>query len=225
MLKKSVIIIMGGFKVSVTHLFHLLYTENRLQHGLTATDLNGHDKMNFRAVQRMTSPAVIELLKKQEDAMGTALYLEVMGDIMAAFLDEDLTARQRLHMLWRATFFFRDWRNWLLAGHYSLPDNYITINSFVCEELNTHGATKLVRKLRDDGHPELFLPALLSSQPCEGRFRALRSQTSTQHTVVNVSMREALRRDARVQLQGDIVCLIGSEFRFPRYVAFHIAKL
>lgn len=216
LLKTSVLLPMGQYEVSVTHLHHILATESRLQHNLTATDLHGKDKMNFRAVERMTSDAVFQFLYSQDDATGTSMYLSIMRDIMDAFLKEDLPPLKRILLLWRSTFFLRLWRLWLQEEGYNLEQHFITSNAFMCVELNTHGLTKLSRKLRDEGRPELFLPTLTSSQPCEGRFRDLRSQTSTKSTVVNVSMREALRRDGRVQLQGDIACEIGSEFRFPR---------
>lgn len=74
-------------------------------------------------------------------------------------------------------FFLRDWRQWLQYEGFSIAENFITLNAFTCVELNAHTLIAGMRRLRSQGRPELFLPFLWSSQPCEQAFRDMRSQT------------------------------------------------
>lgn len=216
MLKDSAILAMGDYNVSPTHLQQVLETEPRLSHRLTASDLKGRDKMNFKAVENMTSPAVLEALQKQPDALGTSVYLEVMRYIMDAFLQADLPVKERVRLIWTATFFLRRWRSWLQETGRSLEIHFVTSNAYLCVEINAHGMIILIRKLRVLGRPELFLPDLYSSQPCEGQFRDARADTPKGSTAVNFSVMGLLRRNNRLQLQNDIVSKFGSEYHFPR---------
>lgn len=216
LLKQSVQLPMGQYEVSATHVRHVLDTEPRLAHELTATDLDTKDKMNFRAVVRLTSDATLKCIRKQDDADGTLAYLELMRDVIDAFLNEGTPALQRIFLIWRAVFFLRAWREWLKDEEFSVQENFITINAFVCLELNAHALVLATRRLRDEGRPELFLPTLFGSQPCESGFRDVRSQCSINWTAVNVSMRELLRRAGRIELQAVIASQIGGQFVFPR---------
>lgn len=62
----------------------------------------------------------------------------------------------------------------------------------------------------------MFLPHLMTSQPCESTFRSIRSISSTYSTQVNASMLEILHRLKRIQYQGDITCSENmKEIHFP----------
>lgn len=218
LLKPSVLMPMGQYVVSQTHLHHVLKDKSitKLDHGLTSTDLDGKDKQNFRAVMRMTSESVLQYIRKQEDAAATEMYLQLTRDVVDAFLDEDITAERRIFLMWRSTFFLRIWLMWLEEEGFTLDDNFITWNAFACIELNAHGLIKVVRRMRDEGTPKLFLPVYLGSQACEGFFRAARSETETKSTVINFSMKEFLRRRGRIEMQAMIAHELRNDFVFPR---------
>lgn len=68
------------------------------------------------------------------------------------------------------------WRWWLLHNpNYTLVNNFITLNTYVCIELNAHALIILLLTVREGGHGETFLPWKLGSQSCEKIFRATRS--------------------------------------------------
>lgn len=67
----------------------------------------------------------------------------------------------------------------------------------------------MIHKLRSTDNPELFLPWLYSSQPCEKLFRQARSMSSTFSTMVNFSLLETLRRLKRIQALHEISADLG----------------
>ena len=71
---------------------------------------------------------------------------------------------------------------------YSLGVNFVTLNAYLCCEINAHGLTNLLIKLKN--RPELFNLWRCSSQPCEAFFRALRSLSSIFSTQVNFTMKD-----------------------------------
>ena len=86
---------------------------------------------------------------------------------------------------------------------YSLGNNFITRNAYLCIELNAHAPIIFMRTSQDhysDG-AALFSPWKLGSQSCEKTFRAVRSMTTTFSTVINVGMLGLLRWLHRLQIQ------------------------
>ncbi|KAK3911485.1 Peptide chain release factor 1 [Frankliniella fusca] len=210
--------LMGKYCATVAHLKHIMNTTSKLQHGLTESVLNHTDKMNFDAVLRMTDERVLRLLRgpSMEQYSATEMFLTVVRDVLVSYLDEELSAEDRIFRIWRAVFFLRIWREWLLQSGHRLDQCFISTNTFQSIELNAHALIKLLRMLRDGKHPDQFLPHLLGSQQCEQLFRALRSLTTTHATVVNFSMLKMLARVRRVELQSRVVGSVGEMFTFPR---------
>lgn len=66
------------------------------------------------------------------------------------------------------------------------------------------------------GRPDLFLPHLFSSQCCESIFRQFRSMTSAFSTVTNCTVKEAISRVGKIQLQNDIIHSTSPRFVYPR---------
>ena len=128
---------------------------------------------------------------------GTHVYLKALKAVLDSYLNKELSPLDRISNVWYAVFFFRYWRQWLLSvPSYSLGNNFITRNSYLCIELNAHTLIIFMRTLRDhysDG-AALFSPWKLGSQSCEKTFRAVRSMTTTFSTVINVGMLGLLRR-------------------------------
>ncbi len=208
---------MGKYVASVSHLQDLL--DNRLDRAcskLRRTDLSNADKMNFKSVQNMTSEEVLSALRQVEECRATEWYLMMMQDITVAFLKEDTAPLLRVFLMWRVAFFMRMWRLWLQEEERALQDHFITMNAFICIELNAHNLVTGMRQLRDRGQQDLFLPFLWGSQPCEAYFRDARSLTSTRSTVVNFSTLEFLRRQGRIELQSYVANEVGGEFSFVR---------
>lgn len=87
---------------------------------------------------------------------------------------------------------------------------------YTCIELNAHAIVLLVTKLKDSNRADLFLPRLFESQPCESMFRLFRSFTSTYSTVANCSVKEALSRISKIQLQNEIMHTTSPQFIYPR---------
>ncbi|KAE8739183.1 hypothetical protein FOCC_FOCC015324 [Frankliniella occidentalis] len=196
----------------------------RDQHNLTACLLNPKDKMNFSAVQKLCDKKVTDLLRKcVAGSEATACYLDMIREVMSAFLLPALSPSERIFLLWKWVFFARIWRNWIEThDDYTLKNNFLTRVSYLCLELNAHGLVQIIRNLRDSGDEELFLPENFDSQPCESSFRELRSMTSTHSTIVNVSVLEFQHRVRRIDFVTESKkCQGYSELFFASYaVAF-----
>lgn len=210
---------MGRCQVSVTHLRSLIETCPKIEHGLTMSDLDGKDKMNFSSVLKITSDRVIKMLHHQPDAEGTEMYLIIIQHILDAFMDPDLLADDRIFLLWKVVFFLRLWRSALIEENMSLEEHFITPNAYECIEMNAHAIIHIVRRLRNDGLPQHLIVSLMSSQPCEKIFRAARSLTSVFATVINFDLLQIMGRLRRIELQGHVIELLGTDFAFPRYVS------
>lgn len=68
---------------------------------------------------------------------------------------------------------------------------------------------------RDNETPHLFRPWLFSSQPCESRFRAARSITSTFSTVINFSIMEMLYKERRMDFITDASFNLKDKYNIP----------
>lgn len=223
MLKPAIVLPLGKYNASVAHLYFLVDTFSKDKHLLNKSDLNSVDKMNYRAAEKMCSNEVISLLKSIPDTEGTTAYLMVMQFVISAFNDHSLSIPDRVYKLWFAVFFLRQWKIWIKNNNfYNCTANFISLNSYYCIELNAHALIQLINT--PDLIPELFVPWLYSSQPCEQLFRATRSLTSTFNTVVNFSVKELLNRVKRIEILNTISNELSQpdntkgkdSFRFPR---------
>ena len=95
---------------------------------------------------------------------------------------------------------------WILHHpKYTLQNNFISQNVYLCIELNAHAIISLLILLRDSHKNDgAFLPWLLGSQTCEKTFRLARSTTSTFSTIINFSMLGLMRRLHRLQIQSQL---------------------
>lgn len=96
LLKPGIVLPMGKYNASVSHLFQITEQFSKDKHQLTNTDLNSDDKMNFHAVEKICSPEVIQLLQNIEGGEGTIAYLEIMQDVLSAYLNKTITLQQSL---------------------------------------------------------------------------------------------------------------------------------
>ena len=202
LLKPSIVLPLGRFVAGVHHLHLVQCTFGKDKHGLRNKDVSHKDKQNVDAVEHLTSQSVLTLLSQIPDAQGTSAYLKLMKCIVDSYLDKNLSPLLRLEKAWYAVFFVRYWRWWLLHNpDYTLGNNFITFNAYVCIELNAHALIILLLTLRENGGSEEFLPWKLGSQSCEKIFRAARSLSSTFSTMVNFGMLGLMRRLHRLHVQ------------------------
>jgi len=89
-----------------------------------------------------------------------------MQCVVDSYLDKSLSPLARLEKIWYANFFVRYWRQWiLLSEQYTLQQNFITNNAYLCIELNAHALITFLLNIRDHvSHVNVaFLPWLLGS--------------------------------------------------------------
>lgn len=161
------------------------------------------DKMNFKSIEKLCSYNVINVLPKIPESAGTRQYLLMCRYIIESFLNKSTNTKDRIYYIWYTVFFLRVWRQWLHENGHSITNNFITSNAYTCIEINGHGLLLLLEKCRRDNTPELFIPWLYSSQPCESTFRQIRSMTTTNSTIVNFSLNEMMKRLNQVQVLND----------------------
>lgn len=183
-LKPSIILPIGTFLISKSHMVVLLKNYSKDNHLLTETDVNPKDRQNFQSFLKISSQLVQNLLKdKVPDSDGTVLYLKISRMIVDAYMDPDKSPINRIFDIWYSLFILRAWRASLLRSkNYNLGENFISSNAFACVELNAHAILNLIVMCRDN--PQNFLPPLFSSQPCESTFRQFRSMSTTYSTQV-----------------------------------------
>ena len=170
LIKPSIILPLGKYLAGVHHLRLVQCTFGKDQHGLRESDLNHKDKQNYDAVLHITSRSVMTLLSQIPDANGTSSFLEVIRCVIDSFLDKKLDALSRVKSAWYAVFFVQYWRQWvLLSPHYTLGNNFITLNAYMCIELNAHSLITFLMTVRDSLPPDskCFLLWMLGSQSCE----------------------------------------------------------
>ncbi|CAG9822811.1 unnamed protein product [Phaedon cochleariae] len=225
-LKPGVVLPMGSYFVSSTHIEQLMKLFSKDQHFLTTGDLQSMDKMNFEAANKLCSNSVINLLrgllKDIEGSEATAQYLLMQRRILEAFVEKNMEINTRIYNMWYSILFLRVWRQWLSRNNYSMEKNFISQNAYTCIELNGHGLILLTQKLKQEASS--FLPWYFSSQPCEKIFRQTRSMTSTFSTIVNFSLTDILGRLSRIQTLNEISTDLGSTYCFPKEQNIKLGK-
>lgn len=172
--------------------------------------MNSNDKMNFDSVEKICDEKVQKLLEETvPGSQGTVMYLKLMKTVLDSFLMKDLKVEERIAKIWYCVFFLRIWRHWIKKSHHTLK-NFITINAYLCIEINAHSLILLA--LKCSAEPQLFVPWLTSSQPCEKTFRSLRSLSSTFSTVVNFSMLDILQRINKLQTINEVTTNLGKNY-------------
>ena len=148
LLKPGIALHMGKFTATGDHLSSLTTKFQKDQHGLRLRDINHKDKQNFQVVVNITSAA--HLLSKIPGANASKCYVGLIQCVMDGYLDKILHPIDRIEKLWYAAFFVRYWRKWLLLNKaYTLKDNFITSNAYMCIELNAHAIVIFLLAVRD----------------------------------------------------------------------------
>lgn len=202
--------------IQVGHLAVLINKFTKDKHQLTNSVLDPTDRQNYGSAVRMCDQKVIDLLKRHvPDSTATIKYLEIIRNLIDAFSNAQIPPLERIGKIWHVTFLIRIWRQFVSSQpSITLKDNFLTLNCYACIEINAHNLVLVVLYLKEHNLSSYFLPFLLSSQPCEGFFRLIRSFSSTYSTVANCSVKEIVARINKIQLQRDIS--FRSKFEYPR---------
>lgn len=217
LLKPSVVLPMGKYFVSPSHILELLSTVNKSFHGVSSSDLDTTDKMNYRSMEKIWSARVTELLsQKVPESQATVIYLDLSRTMVTSFTSKSLSPLERVAGVWKMVFFLRCWIYWLQQNNFSPTENFITSNTYHCIEVDAHNLLLILRFFRANQMDALFLPFLMSSQTCEEFFRTARSMTSTESTVVNFTLLEFLYRTRRIDLQTFVKHKLNQSYCFPR---------
>lgn len=208
----------GKYLIQLEHLTELIAKVDKDRHFLTPSTLNPADRQNFESARRMCSTEVICLLREYvKESDGTMQYLHMMRDLIEAFTNKTLTPLQRIRKVWYSLFLARIWRqSILLSKKYTLKENFLTLNCYTCIEINAHSLVLCLLYLKKTNEPELFLPHLFNSQPCEATFRKFRSMTSAYSVVTNCTVKETISRIGKIQLQNEIQQKTSQFFVYPR---------
>lgn len=213
----------GKYTANVSHLHQLVENVTKDKHLLTKSHLNSDDKMNFESVERIIDEKVQKGLQNNvADSQGTVAFLKIMAMFLDAFLEKQIDIETRIYNAWFVVFFLRIWRYWIKSNGFSLDKNFITLNAYICVELNAHALVLMTLRCHYLKRPELLMPWLMSSQPCEKTFRAIRSMTSTFSTIVNYSMLDILHRLHRIQMLNDVMCDLSKFDPLIRLSVCHI---
>lgn len=220
-LKASSILPMGSKQVSASHLKMLITDFPKDTHGLVMSDICPQDRQNFASFEKISDCRILDCLQRCViDSEATVLYLKVCREVVAAFIDENLSPLERVYKVWHGLYFLRAWKQFIQTSNiYTLKENFISHNLFCCIEINAYGMLRSITKFRDAKQPDLFLPNLFSSQPCENTFRQMRSMTTINWTRINFSLQELLHMSGRIELINDIMYdkLAKHDVCFPRF--------
>lgn len=222
LLKASIELPMGNKIVTISHLKILINEVQKDIHGLSMKDICPDDRQNFGSLEKMMKPAALNALTDNiVGSQGTAMFLKLCHGITSSFCEDDLPPLERVYRIWRAIFFLRIWRQWIQKSQNSklnLSENFISSNAYHCIEINGNNLISAMRMFRDKHIPELFMPTLFSSQPCEEIFRKLRSMGTVNYTKINFNLLEVFHLISRVELLNDIIHfqLSGLDVKFPR---------
>lgn len=195
------IIPVGDSVVSINHLRFLLYEFSKSEHNLKKRDVFNVDIQNFESVLKICDPKVIRLLKENvPGSEGTQQYLRLMYMSLYAVLQEELSVENRLYYLWYTVFFLRIWRSWILKhDEYTVANNFLTLNNYLCIEINAHGMYNLILHNIKRGNFNDIYPWMYGSQPAESFFRILRSLSPILCTSINCSVLEATYKIHKVE--------------------------
>ena len=134
---------MGDFVAGVHHLQILQTMFGKDVHGLRERDIDHKDKQNFDAVLHIVR--AVTLLDKLPDAAATKEFVFLIQNVIDSYLDKGLSPLARIEKIWYVTFFLRYWRKWILQHpKYTLQNNFITQNAYLCIELNAHAIISLL---------------------------------------------------------------------------------
>lgn len=217
-LKHSNLIIVGTTNAGVSHIQYVYDHIPKDQHGLSQRAIDNKDKQNYKSIAALVGDDLEHCLlqvNSKISALGTIIYLRCMRAIRDANFDKTLSPLKRASLLWEVTFFFRIWKYWLAKNGYSVRDNFVTGNAYLCVELNSHSLIAIIFNVIHGDMPKEALRIWMGgSQGCEQVFRLLRSMTPTFSTIINFSLKGISERIHKLNYLASIEAC--DDIIFPR---------
>ena len=143
---------------------------------LFARDVDRLDRQDDRAAARAFSASTLDFQMKQyPDQRGLSVYLFVLGELVDAWQNRNISHVARAKMVLRARFFLMVWRSYIIAHpDYTINVQFISRESYdifitLCESLLT---LIIIYWKYYSQYP--LLPWLHSTEPCEHVFGAMR---------------------------------------------------
>lgn len=215
LLNSSIVLRMGDRIATPLHLKVLINTVPKEVHGLVNTDIYCEDRQNYRSLEKIMHPRVLQALEENvADSEGTVMYLRLCKHITSSYLQKDMKSIDRIYSLWYAVFFLRIWRKVIVMQSKLKPKmenrctlllNFITNPAYACIETNAQSLVELILKLRESKSPRMFLTHFFSSQPCEEFFRRMRSMGTANYTKINFTIYDLIHMVCRVELMHRII--------------------
>lgn len=168
------VLVLGRYLVHYGLLASLALSSNT---PLMKTDIIGVDKQDDRAAARLFSSAVIEHLSRtQQNELGLAIYLFIIGEIVDAQQNRGLPHIERVKMLWRGRFFLEGWRqNIVVHPHYGTNTHFITRELYDIISIYINAMLILILTHRDYFPTVPLLHWLHSTEVCEHFFGCART--------------------------------------------------
>ncbi|KAJ6524888.1 hypothetical protein DFH09DRAFT_1372073 [Mycena vulgaris] len=143
---------------------------------LFTRDVEKVDKQDDRAAARMFSATTLQFqLKNYPGQTGLSVYLFVLGELIDAWQNRNISHRDRVKMVLRARFFLMAWRSHIIAHpDYSVDSQFISRASFDIFLIICDGLLSLIIVYRKYFPTFPLLPWLHSTEACEHLFGMLR---------------------------------------------------
>ncbi|CAF1438655.1 unnamed protein product [Adineta steineri] len=113
LLSKKIQLKMVLYEGSIQHLQQLIKTTNKIDHNLSHSDLNVHDKQNFSSCQRISDDKVLNLLFLYDNYKATYNYLLTLNLMITAYTLPNVSLLDRIYYAWIILFYVRLWCIWL----------------------------------------------------------------------------------------------------------------
>ena len=131
---------------------------------------------------------------------------------MRAYSYSDTKTVDRIYYGAYVLVFIRIWKTFLLNRQLSSKDFFITQNSWDGIEINFMMLLKLCIEQNAHNFHEF------NSQKCERFFRLLRSYTSTESTIINVSMKDFITRICKIEYEEKVMRELQDVIVFPKAI-------
>ena len=143
---------------------------------LFARDVERVDRQDDRAAARTFSAKSLDFqMDEQPDQRGLSIYLFVLGELVDAWQNRNISHVQRAKMVTRLRFFLMGWRAYIVAHpDYSVNVQFISRESFDIFITLADGLLSLIIVYRKYYPRYPFLPWLHSTEACEHVFGVLR---------------------------------------------------
>ncbi|KAJ6580890.1 hypothetical protein B0H19DRAFT_1112801 [Mycena capillaripes] len=167
------ILVIAFFVILFAHLRELAFN---IAGPLYTRDVEKVDKQDDRAAARVFSASTLEfLLKYHPDHVGLTVYLFVLGELVDAWQNRNISHAERAKMVLRARFFLMAWRSHIVAHpDYSLKTQFISRESYDIFLTLCDGLLSLMIAYRTYYPMYPLLPWLHSTEVCEHLFGMLR---------------------------------------------------